>query len=144
MAILAVWIVSFFAPALADGSYALPGYRAALFSGLGLFLAARNLISGDHSDILYLLYVGSFCFANVFMILAPIALRDLRRGRGKAFLVLMTFWDLLTFSWFYFVHFRGDVGPIHFGWWMWEASLFAMTAFLSIVWFQAQGRPVER
>ena len=132
--ILAVWIASFFVPAIRIDKPPIAGYIAAFLSSFMLFAAGRDLISGDFHDFPYVLYIGSFFLANGFMIAAPFALRILRRGnRGTTFLVLMAIWDALTFSWLGFIKIKTDMGSVLLGWWMWEGSLIAMTVLLALV-----------
>ena len=135
--IICVWAASFFVPAIYLDKR-LPGYFAAFLSGFALYTAIHGLFSGDHTDLPYLLYVGSFCFANIFMIAAPFALRIARRGGGRTFLVLMTVWDALTLSWLAYAKLKGNAGSVLLGWWMWEASLICMTVFLLLVWHDAR------
>jgi hypothetical protein len=131
--ILAVWIASFFLPALANEPKNVPGHWAAFLSGYALFIAIGSLFTHDQVDRLTMLYLGSFWLANLFMIAAPFALRFARRVGALAFISLMGFWDLLTCSYLIYGRITKNMNMVRFGWWTWECSLIGMTALLFVV-----------
>ena len=138
--LVAIWIGSFFVPALYIEK-PIPGYFAAFLSIFMMFTAGKNLIARDFNDLGYMLYAGSFYLANAFIIAAPFALRIARRGGGRTFLILMAVWDALTFSWLAYTKLKGNAGSVLLGWWMWEASLISMTVLLLLVWHDARLAP---
>jgi hypothetical protein len=131
--ILAVWIASFFLPSLADGQNTLPGYAAAGLSAMALGIGAKALFTSNHSDLAIMLYLGSFCLANVFMLVSPFALRLARRGRALVILCLMGFWVLLDGSYIFYGQATKHMNLVRLGWWIWEGSLIAMTVLLYVV-----------
>ncbi len=67
------------------------------------------------------------------MIAAPFVLRLARHGRALTFVSLMGIWDILTCSYLFYGQITKHMILVRLGWWMWEASLVAMTVFLLLV-----------
>ena len=121
---LALWVVSFFLPALYLSGPVNPGWKAAAISAVLLGTLARNEL-GIH------LYYGSFFLANLLVLASPWAYGRARRGRGGVFLGLMVFWDLLTFSYAVYDRWKNTAfTSVRLGYWMWEASLVGVTVVL--------------
>jgi hypothetical protein len=122
---LAVWVASFFLPAINMGNPS-RGYIAAAMS-------ASVLFSMERSAWLSHFYFGSFWLANLFMLASPFGLWRVRLGKGGVFLGLMTLWDVLTLSYFVYHRVSGNFASVLIGWWLWEVSLVGMTALLFAV-----------
>ena len=139
--ILAVWIASFFLPSLADGQNTLPGYAAAGLSAMALGIGVKSLFTSKDSDLPTMLYLGSFCLANVLMLVAPFTLRLARRGRALVILCLMGFWILLNWSYILYGQATKNTNLVRLGWWVWEGSLISMTALILLVRHQSRIAP---
>jgi hypothetical protein len=85
------------------------------------------------------LYLGSFWLANLFLLASPFGLWRMRQRRGGVFLMLFVLWDLLTLSFGVYSRIHHDIGSVLVGWYVWEASLVAMTVLLFAV--RAQSPP---
>src|SRR6266496_5428312 len=123
--ILAVWIASFFLPALYLDKNVI-GYMAALLSADVMYTFARSHQLQD-------LYLGSFWLANVFLLASPFALWRAWKGKAGAFITLLAFWDVLTLSFAIYCRVRHDLGSVLIGWYVWEASLVAMPLLLLLI-----------
>lgn len=132
---LAVWVGSFFLPSINLGAHDDPGYKACAISATMLFTISS-------AEVWMHLYFGSFWIANFFMLGSPVALHRRRRGKGHVFLALMLFWDLLTLSFvgydFYSTH---RMAELRAGYWVWEASLVAMTV---VLWVAGRFKPPNK
>ena len=120
--ILALWIASFFLPAI-NMDATRPGYIAAAMS-------ISVLTSIQRSAWLLPLYLGSFWMANLFLLASPFGLWRARLGKGGVFMGLMAFWDILTLSYFVYHRVTGNYASVLIGWYAWEASLVTMTILL--------------
>ena len=127
LVIVVVWIVSFFLPSINSGSPR-PGYIAAAMSMSVLYSIERSAW-GEH------LYLGSLWLANLFMLAAPFGLWRARNGKGGVFLALMVGWDLLTLSYFCYDRMTHKFAGVLVGYFVWEATLVAMTLLLFAVRF---------
>lgn len=123
--ILAVCAASFFLPSI-NMDAVRPGYVACMMS-------ITVLTSIEPSAWLMHLYLGSFWFANLFMLASPFGLWRARLGKGGVFLLLMGFWDALTLSYYVYHRVTGNYAAVLVGWCVWEASLVAMTLLLFLV-----------
>lgn len=124
--IVLVWIGSFFLSALNLGDKGTIGYIACFLSADVAYTFLRTHQLRD-------LYLGSFWLANLFMLASPFGLWRVRIGKGAVFLTLMVIWDLLTLSYGIYSRFNHDVGSPLLGWFVWEATLVAMTLLLAVV-----------
>jgi hypothetical protein len=125
LAILAIAVGSFFLPAIEMGATR-PGYIAAAMSFTVLTSIERTAWATH-------LYLGSFWIANLFLIASPFGLWRARLGRGGIFIVLAAMWDLLTLSYPIYHRVTGNYASVRAGYWVWEASLVAMTFLLLVV-----------
>ena len=122
--VLAVWVTSFFLPSINLGAHNDPGWKAAGLSATMLFTLEKNAL-GMH------LYFGSFWIANLFMLASPLGLHRARRGKAGVFLALMMVWDLLSLSCAgYAAMSDARLATLRVGYWVWEATLWAMTLVL--------------
>ncbi len=123
--VVAVCVASFFLPSINMDAIR-PGYVACVMS-------ATVLTSIERSAWLMHLYLGSFWLANLFLLASPFGLWRARLGKGGVFIALMAFWDVLTLSYYVYYRITGNYASVLLGWWVWEASLVAMTLLFVLI-----------
>ena len=120
--LLALWVVSFFLPALSLDKPVV-GYITALLSANVGYTFIRSHQVRD-------LYLGSFWLANLFMLASPFGLWRARIRKGKVFLTFFAIFNVLTLSFGVYSRIHHDVGTVLIGWWLWEASLVGLTMLM--------------
>ncbi len=130
--ILAICAGAFFLPSLSLDKPVI-GYLTALLSANVGYTFVRSHQLRD-------LYLGAFWIANLLMLASPFGLWRARLGKGGVFLTLLVVWDVLTLSFGLYSRVHHDVGTVLIGWWVWEASLVAMTLLLIVVRSQSRRR----
>lgn len=135
-ALLIVWIVSFFLPALEDYPPWL-GYRAAAGSMILFVGMVLALFRGDFGDVAQAvaLFYALLWIANVFMLASPWMLRRTRRGQGQICIALLSVWDVLILVGLWVRVPKGGslVVGAKFGYFVWQASVLGMTVYLWLV-----------
>ncbi|MBZ5533720.1 MAG: hypothetical protein LAO20_20005 [Acidobacteriia bacterium] len=141
-ALLLVWIVSFFLPALEDNGPWF-GYRAA-YGSMVLFVGmVLALFRGAFGDVEAVpLFYGLLWIANVFMLASPWMLRRSRRGQGQVCIALLTVWDVLILATLWVLPAKAakplERSPFLVGYFVWQTSVLGMTAYLWLVRQQAK------
>jgi hypothetical protein len=142
-ALLAVWMVSFFLPALDNPP--MVGWKAARASMAILFVTAFARTKGWFADpgaIVVVLH-GLLWIANALMLASPWMLARGRRRQGQVGIALLAVWDAMIFAAPWVTSATGEPAPERFGYFVWQASILGMTAFLWLVRQQAKKPAAE-
>jgi hypothetical protein len=116
--ILGFWILSFFLP---TGSVLTPG-GPKTYKGWEEAIGSLFLV--------FIPYYGQLWIGNIFMIASPFYLKRLETGRGRAYALWFAFFSILPCAYPFFpqVEFMENLKKIEVGFYMWGATLLAMSA----------------